>query len=103
MGFIVLFVAVQLIVPTIALFGPRASRFGWQMYSGAQTRAEFVMVDANGREHAVDVHDYVGQHRAEIDLTGSLPAYICEVEPRAALVRIEPLGDQPTVDVPCSP
>lgn len=103
MAFFVAFLAVQISVPTLALFEARPARFGWQMFSGARTRADFVIVEVSGAQREVELADYLGNPRSEIDLEAVLPPYICAVEPGAGAVRINPWDeDKATTEVRCA-
>lgn len=99
---IAVFLAVQLLVPALALFGPRPARFAWQMYSGARTQASFAIVQADGATVDVALSDYLGKPRLDIDFATVLPAHICEDEPEAVAVRIQPNGSDDVVDQPCA-
>lgn len=101
MVFFTLFLIVQLSLPAAALFGPRPARWSWQMYSGVRTQAEFVIVRHDRTDEKVKIADYVGYPRAEIDLTRTLPAHICEVETDAAAIKIIPPGDVEATVVRC--
>lgn len=102
MTFIVVFVAVQVVVATVALFGPRPARWSWQMYSGGRPQVDFVIVRDNGTRDAVEIADYVSNRRAEIDYAEVLPAYLCQVETDAASITITP-ADTPATEVRCEP
>lgn len=102
MIFVVAFLAVQIGVPTIALFGPRPARFAWQMYSGVRTPASFEIVRGDGSTEDVVLMDYLGQPRGDIDLIDILPAHICEVEPDAVAIRIDPAGTGKPSETPCN-
>ena len=103
MGFVIVFLAVQLTVPAVALFGPRPARFAWQMYSGTRTQASFHIVRDDGATDEVVFSDYLGHPRIEMNLIETLPAHICEVESNAVAVRIDPPGSNEPSEVPCSP
>jgi hypothetical protein len=91
------FLAVQVVVPALALLGERPARFGWQMYSAVPTDADFVVVDGAGEERPVEPKDYLGKVRGEIDLETVLPPAICAAEKDARLVRVVPRdGGGPT-------
>lgn len=98
---IAVFLAVQLTVPALAMFGPRPARFAWQMYSGVRTQASFAIVQADGETVDVALRDYLGNPRLDIDLTTILPDHICDVEPEAVAVRITAHGSDDVVDQPC--
>lgn len=101
--FIFGFLAIQIAIPAAALSLPRPARFSWQMYAGVRTKAEFTIVRDDGSEHEAELSDYLGNPRLDIDVTDSLPAYICENEPDVAFVRVdEPLSDA-TTDYRCEP
>ena len=96
---VVLFVAVQLILPAIMLFTPRPSPFGWQMYSAARSLPEVVAVDEDGSERRVDVLAHVAGPRAEIDYAGRFADQACRIVD-AARIRITDAGGR-VVEVDC--
>ena len=73
MACFVAFLAVQIAVPTLALFGERPGRFGWHMFSETRTRADFVIVETSGTERAAELSDYLGDPRSGIDREPVLP------------------------------
>lgn len=101
MTFFVLFLAVQLTVPALALSEPRPARWGWQMYSGVRTQSTFTIVRENGEHDDVALSDYLGYPRSEIELAERLPAHICEVEPDAVAVRTTAAFDDTVTETPC--
>ena len=86
--FIAAWLAVQLLVPALALVGPRPSPFGWQMYSSLPQVPDAWTVDADGTVSAVDVQAFFTVPRAEIDYVAALRAGLCEVtEAEAIIIR----------------
>ena len=83
-----LFLVVQLAIPIsrVGEEGPR--RFGWQMFSTAQTSPEFVVTTETGDE-AIDLSDYMARERADIDLQSLLPSHLCSTVPGAISVTWE--------------
>lgn len=97
----VAFLTVQIAIPTMALFGDRPARWGWQMFSGSRTLTEFVMVRKDGTTAEINPTDYLGKGRSELDLSETLPAFICEQEPGATSVRVTDLPSDTTSEIPC--
>ena len=100
---IVVFLAIQIAIPAAALSLPRPARFSWQMYAGVRTKADFTIVRNDGSEHEIELSDYLGNPRLDIDVTASLPAFICLNEPDVALVRIDELLSDKVTEHRCEP
>lgn len=83
--FIAAFLAVQLVVPALALFGERPARFGWQMYSAFPGMPEAWVVQADGTERPVNLTEIFAAQRAEIDYAAVLLAGLCDVTDAAAI------------------
>ena len=98
-GLVAVFVAIQLAVPTVMLFEPRSSRFGWQMYSSARTLPEVVVIEADGSERAVDITDHIAGPRSEIDYVARFAEQACRLidGPR---IRVTPSNGAP-IEVEC--
>jgi hypothetical protein len=90
--FMGLFLLWQLAVPTIALFGPRPERFGWQMYSSFPDLPKAWVVDASGVETPVEVKQFFAQLRAEIDFAAALRAGLCGASGAVAVKVADPRG-----------
>ena len=84
------FVAMQLLVPAVALFETRPARFGWQMYSALPRLPQAWVIDAAGAQRPVDLTDLFAVRRAEIDYEDVLRAGLCEAT-GAAAIRIQGL------------
>ncbi len=98
---IALFVGVQIIVPLVALAGPRPARFSWQMYSGIRTHQTFTLQFEDGTTRPVIAGDYLVHPRADTDHTTWLPDHACRAEADLAAVLIEQPGHE-TVEVACT-
>ena len=85
---IVAFLALQLLVPVMALFGPRPGHFAWHMYSALPQVPRAWTVAADGSEHPVDLGTLFAVQRAEIDYADVLRAGLCDAT-GAAAVRIQ--------------
>ena len=72
------FLAVQVLVPVVALFGPRPARFSWQMYSALPSVPLAWTVAADGTEQPIDIGPFFAVQRAEIDYTAVLRAGLCD-------------------------
>ncbi len=82
------FLTLQVVVPTLLLFGARPVRFGWQMFA-AHTRAPaFVVERADGSRAVIDVDDYFAMRRGDLDPTvfDRFPAHLCALEPSVVTV-----------------
>ena len=82
------FLAVQVLVPVVALFGPRPARFSWQMYSALPHVPLAWTVAADGAEQPIDLGPYFAVQRAEIDYAAVLRAGLCD-EVLAPAVKIQ--------------
>ena len=78
--------AFQLALPTLGLFGSRPAPFAWQMYSTLPALPDVWTVDAAGERHEVDVHDLFAVPRAEIDYVAALRAGLCEASDAVAVL-----------------
>ena len=96
----VAFLVVQVAVPTVALFGPRPSRFGWHMYSALPPVPQAWIVRENGSEEIVDVTSLFVVPRAEIDYATALRDRLCAVS-GAVEVRVQPDADAATEVISC--
>ena len=89
------FLALQLLVPLIALFGPRPARFSWQMYSALPPVPHAWTVAADGTETPVDLETLFAVRRAEIDYAAVLRAGLCDASGAVAVKVQEDEGDEP--------
>jgi hypothetical protein len=81
-------VALQFLVPAVALTREPPTRLGFQMYS-ATGGVEIEVFDRNGHELKVDYSSVVaGSFRPELQWTRRLPEYLCSRFPRAAVVEV---------------
>ncbi len=85
--FVVVYLVIQVGIPTIQFFAPRPSRWGWQMYSGHRMPVRLGVVFADGHTEAVDLGKLLGYRRTEIDLTPHLVAQLCRTHTNATLIR----------------
>ena len=90
------FLAIQVIVPTVALFGPRPARFAWQMYSALPDVPRAWLVRPDGSEQPVDLSRLFAVRRAEIDFAAVLRAGLCDAT-AAVAVRIQPAHADPEI------
>ena len=94
---VVLVIALQIAVPTIAYFLPPPQRLGFQMYA-ARGGVEVVVIDRDGSSRQFDAKPLVGQFRFEIDWRESLPERVCSIVDDAVEVRITQFGHDRMVD-----
>lgn len=99
-AFVALFLMWQLVVPTVALFGPRPERFGWHMYSTVPDLPKAWIVDALGAEAPVEVREFFGKLRAEIDFAAALRAGLCDASGANAVKVVDRSGATEVVDCP---
>lgn len=85
---VVAFLAVQVLVPLVGLFGPRPARFSWQMYSALPRVPHAWTVAADGTERPIDLGPLFAVQRAEIDYAAVLRAGLCD-KVSAPAVRIQ--------------
>lgn len=95
--FVVLFLAWQLLVPAAMLFMQRPARFGWQMYSALPDLPRAWLLDAAGRDTAVDVSTLFAKDRAEIDYAVALRAGLCDLPGTVAVKLWRP--DEPSPEL----
>jgi hypothetical protein len=94
------FLAVQVVVPALALVGDRPGRFGWQMYSAFPGQPAAWVVEADGTEHPLDLGELFAVERAEIDYAAVLLSGLCDVTDAAA-IKVERAGDTEPETVAC--
>jgi hypothetical protein len=82
------FLAVQLVVPVAALFGPRPARFAWHMYSALPDLPRAWTVQADGTEAPIELSGLFAVQRAEIDYAAVLRTGLCDAT-GAAAVKIQ--------------
>jgi hypothetical protein len=99
-AFIAIFLALQVAVPAIALFGPRPARFGWQMYSALPPVPKAWTVAADGSEKPVDLATLFAAQRAEIDYESVLREGLCDAT-GANAIRIQATEDAPIEEIAC--
>ena len=91
---VAIFLAIQVVVPAVALFGPRPSRFAWQMYSALPDMPLAWTVSADGSEQAIDLGQLFAVQRAEIDYAAVLRTGLCDAT-GARAVKIQPANAAP--------
>ena len=92
-------IALQFLVPIVALIWNPPNRFGFQMYSAAGSLG-VVVVDASGETIDVNVREYlpIGL-RNDLDYSDRLPPFLCQEVPGADAVLLTRRGE--TQSVPC--
>ncbi len=95
------FIAIQVAIPTIALFGERPQRWSWQMYSGATHAAEFTVIRDGGEENEVEPSDYMGKPRLDMAIPEYLPRHICDHDSSVLKVKTKLLLHDETVEFQC--
>lgn len=99
-GFVAAWLVLQVVIPAMALFEPRPSRLGWQMYSSLQQVPEAWTVNADGTTTEVDVHALFAVPRAEIDSVAVLRAGLCDLTGARAIL-VQPGGAAEPERVAC--
>jgi hypothetical protein len=90
---VVLAIAVQVLVPLVALFSPDLpNRGGFQMYSALGT-VRMTVLDDDGHRLRVDPDLFAGIVRPELSWLDALPDYLCKHVPDAATVEVSQNGD----------
>ena len=99
------YLTVQVVVPSVLLFGSRPARFGWQMFAAHTVAPAFAVEHADGSRARVNVDDYFAFRRGDLDPTvfDRLPAHLCRVDPLIVTVyeRRVPDPDVPIEVHPC--
>jgi hypothetical protein len=99
-GFVVAYVAAQVVIPALALTNPQMSRFGWQMYAKMMLRTSYAVVHADGAVEEIDPTAHVALSRAEVELERFLPPHLCRTVPDATAVRVRSV-DGGAMEVAC--
>lgn len=89
-------VALQFLVPLVALTMERPVRFGFQMFSGFGA-VRLLVTDQAGVRREVAMEDVTVSYRAEIDWLQRMPEYLCHIEPDAVSATVEQHGRTRTV------
>jgi hypothetical protein len=100
---VVLYLFVQVLVPTVMLVRPRPQRFGWQMFASVPRFPWLVLHRQSGARDTVPLETYFANRRADID-TGFLalvPPHVCRVLPDVEAVEIRLPGDTATIAARC--
>ena len=98
--FVVLFLTVQLVLPAIALFGPRPARFAWQMYSALPPVPRAWTVQGDGTTQEVDLVPLFAARRAEIDYQAVLREGLCD-KTDAPRIRLQLRDGDPIEEMRC--
>ncbi|MCI0685445.1 MAG: hypothetical protein L0Y71_25370 [Gemmataceae bacterium] len=85
--FVVLFLAVQILVPIVQLTRPLPTHFGWQMFSVDRPLPRYWVVLDDGTERDIDVYEHIGVRRLDADYHRAFPEYLCRTYPAAVAVR----------------
>ena len=97
---LVAFLAVQLALPVIGLYGARPARFGWQMYSVAQAAPQAWAEGTDGALTRIDLAGRLAVLRADTRDTNAIGRALCAGGSYAAVVIH--FADEPMERVPCS-
>lgn len=94
------YLAVQLLVPALALLEPRPAHFGWQMYSALPRLPQAWVLETDGTERPVDLTELFAVQRAEIDYGDVLRTGLCDAT-GAAAIKLQRSGDAEPETVTC--
>ncbi len=81
-------VAVQILVPTVALFLDPPTRLGFQMYSGLGEIPGIEIKLSNRVVESVPHEEVLAWPRAELDWSRYLPRHLCDSRPGTAEVSL---------------
>lgn len=82
-----LIILVQFAVPISRLVDEdKATRFGWQMFSGSRAFPQLVVETPEG-DVDIALSDFLIRQRVEIDVVQVLPPFLCSEIPNAVSVR----------------
>jgi hypothetical protein len=79
----------QVAIAAAGLFQPRPARFGWQMYSVADTAPRAWAVDEDGSQRQIDLVGRLAVLRADVRAAGDLARALCTFEADARAVVVE--------------
>jgi hypothetical protein len=93
-AFVVVWLVIQIGLPTVALFTDRPERFSWQMFSALSDHPSYVLVYDDGSREEVSHGDVLPWVRADVDYRTHLPRHLCqERAPRLQRVQVVPRGE----------
>jgi len=92
--------AVQLLVPPLALRHDRPAALGWHMFVAVKPEPEVILVHRDGSEEEISMYDVLGRFRPEIDFVERLTPELCDRDGEIARVRYE-RGDEVLGERPC--
>lgn len=75
---IVAFLALQLVLPVLALAGPRPTRFGWQMFTAYAPPPTVSVESDDGSVEAVELGELLAHPRPEADLDTAIVTALCD-------------------------
>lgn len=86
--FVVVFLAVQMAIPIVALGEPRPARFGWQMFSGDVPQPAVGLILRDGEREPVSLEELSPVWRGDLPYRDHLGPYLCQ-RPEVQAVVIE--------------
>ena len=100
---VLIYLVLQVGVPTAMLFGPRPQRFGWQMFTNVPVLPTLVLHHAGGRPDTVGVDRYFARRRPELTPgeLDRLPLHVCRVTDDVTLVELRVSRDSTPRRYPC--
>ena len=98
--FFVTFLAVQILVPLVQAFGPKPTRFAWQMFSGTSVPLR-IQIRTVTEVRDIDVSGMVGNWRGDLNLEKYLPPFMCKRFPEASSVLLFYIESDQPQEFPC--
>ena len=92
--------AVQLVVPPLALRHVRPAALGWHMFVGTTPKPDATLIFVDGATRRLDIDDVVKRARPEIHYPSRLTTELCARYDDLASVRYDRDGDV-LADVSC--
>lgn len=88
MAFVVIWLAIQVLVPAYALIQQRPARLGWQMYTSVTELPTVAIRRVDGSEQAIDLAGMVARDRAEADYAAAVRQELCLREGVATVIIV---------------
>ncbi len=93
-GFCLVWLAIQIGVPTYGLQDPGNARFSWGMYATYHPIPKIDVENADGSIERDVALKFIAVARNEVDYARLLPPHICRVRPGARRILVQPWGQE---------
>lgn len=90
----------MVVIPIVQLNGRHPARFAWQMFSKQEPLPDYTAVLSTGERLDIDVWEYLGSIRSDIDIDAVLPLHLCTQIDGARSIVIGTVDDGFTVSCP---